>query len=190
MSDTETLIKEPIRRLIAERFCDVLTSPTGGDAREFTLRLPDGQTFRADWAFAVPSGGWLFIEDDDAARSLHNLTKYWMWLDATGQEGRVDLIHLVGPGQHAITEFTARMAEAAHPAFHYHLVEVPAWSDTAWITELAATLERILHSGGDGVAPIPSGEKAFVGMWHDREDLVDSAGWVRARRRREWPRHA
>jgi hypothetical protein len=27
---------------------------------------------------------------------------------------------------------------------------------------------------------------AFIGMWHDRDDLEDSSAWVRKTRRREW----
>jgi hypothetical protein len=29
-------------------------------------------------------------------------------------------------------------------------------------------------------------KEKFLGMWHDREDLQDSATWVRALREREW----
>jgi hypothetical protein len=28
----------------------------------------------------------------------------------------------------------------------------------------------------------------FVGMWQDRDDLIDSRGWVRSLREREWNR--
>lgn len=28
--------------------------------------------------------------------------------------------------------------------------------------------------------------QGFIGMWSGREDLADSVGWVRSRRKREW----
>ncbi len=31
-------------------------------------------------------------------------------------------------------------------------------------------------------------DEPFVGMWRDREDLVDSSAWVRTTRQREWTR--
>jgi hypothetical protein len=29
-------------------------------------------------------------------------------------------------------------------------------------------------------------EEPFIGMWSDRDDMVDSSAWVRASRKREW----
>ena len=34
----------------------------------------------------------------------------------------------------------------------------------------------------------PLREEPFVGMWRDREDMVESTEWVRESRQREWTR--
>ena len=31
-------------------------------------------------------------------------------------------------------------------------------------------------------------DESYVGMWRDREDMVDSTKWVRQTRKREWNR--
>ena len=34
--------------------------------------------------------------------------------------------------------------------------------------------------------PARTGRVSFVGMWKDRDDMADSAAWVRQRREAEW----
>ena len=34
----------------------------------------------------------------------------------------------------------------------------------------------------------PLNQEKFIGLWRDRSDLTDSAGWVRSFREREWSR--
>ena len=29
-------------------------------------------------------------------------------------------------------------------------------------------------------------DEPFIGMWHDRDDMIDSTAWVRSTRKREW----
>lgn len=38
----------------------------------------------------------------------------------------------------------------------------------------------------DGAASLPLRDEGFVGLWKEREDLSDSAAWVRQLRREEW----
>jgi hypothetical protein len=47
--------------------------------------------------------------------------------------------------------------------------------------------EEILR---ERLAKVPLREDPAIGMWEDREDMKDSAAWVRQLRQREWPHRA
>jgi hypothetical protein len=55
------------------------------------------------------------------------------------------------------------------------------------VLELIAVLAKrrgpVAEKGQTGLT-----EEPFIGMWRDRDDLVDSNAWVRSSRVREWAR--
>jgi len=53
------------------------------------------------------------------------------------------------------------------------------WDDAQQITDVLR--QNLLKTEPVGQLRIP-----FIGIWQDREDLVDSISWVRDIRRREW----
>ncbi len=184
MSRTEELIKAPIEKLVHERFASVSL------VREYPLGIQGRpRRFLADFAFRLPEGGWVFIEDDDAARALHNVAKYWMWMEDQDVSGVVHLVHLIGPGARELPRFMGELVERANPRFRHHVVEVERWEDEAWQDDLATIIERVMVAGGDGEPARGSiRDEPFVGMWKDREDMRDSTVWVRELRRQQWTR--
>ena len=57
------------------------------------------------------------------------------------------------------------------------------------VAEFVALLRlRYANDAADDlpVAQVPLEEEPFVGMWADREDMQDSAAWVRSVREQEW----
>lgn len=192
MSPTERLIKEPIRALLRTR-SELIHAPDDGPDREYPLVAgDDGRHFRADWAFHLVGGGRLFIEDDDAARALHNVTKYWMWMSARDVRERVHLVHLVGPGASDLAEFVGRRIQAERGSFRYYLLRVADWDDAdTWTTALARVLDSLAEpTAGDGMPDTPGRlvDEPAVGMWRNRGDLGDGSAYVHALRETDWNR--
>ncbi|HLA63544.1 MAG TPA: hypothetical protein VK610_03905 [Rhodothermales bacterium] len=187
MSRTDDLIKKPIGALVTRR-SDVLRPPPDGPTREYPLAIGGtARRFLADWAFRLADGGRVFIEDDDDRRALHNLTKYWMWMDHHAIHDDVHLVHLIGPGARDLVLFEAEQAKRALPRFHYYLIEVKDWAVEDWLGALEQVIDSLAPGGDGAIRPAePIEEEAFVGMWKDRPEMEDSTAWVRGLRRTQW----
>ena len=192
MLRTEDLIKRPIERLAAERYGAALRVPKRG-ARAYPLPV-GGRTYRADFAYRLPDDAWLFVEDDDAARAVANVAKYWRWLDAAPAGTRAHLVHLIGPRGPGAIELASFVSEQVPASLlDYRPIAVEDWHGGAWLDALTRTLDAVVRdarAGGDG-EPKPLGplrDDPAIGMWKDREDMHDSTAWVRALRRSEWER--
>ena len=52
---------------------------------------------------------------------------------------------------------------------------------------IASLRERYEHASPAGASEyIELTQEGFVGMWHDRAEMLDSSAWVREKRVREW----
>lgn len=191
MPATEDFIKAPIAALAAER-ATVLLPPADGPVREYPLVVAGERRFRADWAFRLRSGGWLFIEDDDSVRALHNVAKYWMWMEEHDVREPVHLVHLIGPGHLDLPGFVGRKAFEDRPGFDYRPRPIADWrTPDLWVPMLGALLDEIAGvAGGDGAVAgdVPLRDEPAVGMWSDHGGVADSAAFVRGLRRSEWDR--
>jgi hypothetical protein len=59
--------------------------------------------------------------------------------------------------------------------------------DTLTNDELEAIIDRAEEILRERLDKVPLREDPAVGMWADREDMQDSAAWVRKLRQSEWP---
>jgi len=66
------------------------------------------------------------------------------------------------------------------------LKELEALSDD----ELEAVIDRAEAILRERLAKVPLRDDPAIGMWADREDMKDSAAWVRKLRQHEWPEGA
>jgi hypothetical protein len=57
--------------------------------------------------------------------------------------------------------------------------------DTLTIDDLEAIIDRAEEILQERVRKVPLAEDPAIGMWKDREDMKDSAAWVR-RQREQW----
>jgi hypothetical protein len=56
---------------------------------------------------------------------------------------------------------------------------------------IVALRERYGHSQSSELPETSDlAEESFIGMWRDREDMLDSSAWVRSSREREWMRQS
>jgi hypothetical protein len=53
-----------------------------------------------------------------------------------------------------------------------------------FISFLTARARRVRSA--EAPPPVPLPEEPFVGLWRDRQDMSDSAAWVRRVREEEW----
>lgn len=103
---------------------------------------------RADFRFNIISGGCLFIEDDDGARGLSNLVKYWIWCDEHPEDRPVHVIHILETSRpvsiHHI-EFIGKKMEEQIPSFYYYIIKIPNWQipDENWIPKIVNVLQTI-----------------------------------------------
>ena len=123
----------------ADRFC---VPDTG--AREFPLQ----NHCRADFCFHIKPKGQLFIEDDDGARGLSNLVKYWIWCDDHPDERPVHFIHILEttrPAQVENIDFVGQRTEKAIPGFSFHMIKIANWQapDEDWLPSLRRVLNAI-----------------------------------------------
>lgn len=128
-------------------FSSCFVAPAEGPM-EFYLDI-SSPPCRADFCYSIVPQGRLFIEDDDGARAVNNLVKYWEWCVKHDKERPVHLIHIVeksSPGQLVHCRFLAkRMEDDLRPNFHYHLIEIKNWSvpyDT-WLPAVREVLQQI-----------------------------------------------
>ena len=56
--------------------------------------------------------------------------------------------------------------------------------------ELETLIDRAEEILRERLTKVPLREDPAIGMWEDREDMQDSAAWVRQSRQREWPDRA
>ena len=61
--------------------------------------------------------------------------------------------------------------------------------DTLTNDELEAIIDRAEEILRERLDKVPLREDPAIGMWADREDMQDSAAWVRKLRQGEWPDH-
>ena len=59
--------------------------------------------------------------------------------------------------------------------------------DTLTNDELEAVIDRAEAILQERLAQVPLREDPAIGMWADREDMQDSAAWVRKLRQGGWP---
>ena len=105
--------------------------PAAGSAREYPLVLPDG-TGKADFCYDLGQSGKLFIEDDDDARALANLVKYWRWCLEHPEQRPVHLVHIIGAVSglqigHCCFLKTRMERDLAKHGFRYHLITIDGW---------------------------------------------------------------
>jgi len=62
--------------------------------------------------------------------------------------------------------------------------------DTMTNDELETLIDRAEEILRERLAKVPLRDDPAVGMWADREDMKDSAAWVRKLRQHEWPNRA
>ncbi|MGH7594929.1 MAG: hypothetical protein ACREOI_01195 [bacterium] len=141
---TEELIKRPILEILsAEELREIITPSIDGP-REYSL-VVNSFIFRADFAFDLPDGSWLFIEDDDAQRAVSNLAKYWMWMGFNKINYGVHLFHIIGPGlpsHKELCQFISAKISHYFPAFQYELIVAKDWKSLGWREEL----KDLIHS--------------------------------------------
>jgi hypothetical protein len=129
---------------------------------EFALDVSDRRC-RADFCYTIQPTGRLFIEDDDSARAVSNLIKYWQWCERHPGEARVALVHIVesrNPAQLVHCRFLAeRMKKDLEPRFRYFLVEIHNWSvpDEQWLPHLRAVLKEVADKWGANQPVEPTG---------------------------------
>lgn len=195
---TEEHVKRPIEDVLgAEEYKDLFSCPDSGPCREYPLF--EGSGMRAHFALTLPHEGWLFIEDNDAKRAPVNLIKYWMWMKEHAVKSDVFLIHIIGPGYpdyRRLCEFIQGEIKRSQPGFRYTLILTKDWEEPTWQERLRATLDSIswdvrhalreqeAQAEDEGTCSIE--HEPFVGMWRDREEMSDSAAWVREVREKHW----
>lgn len=133
--------KKAIRAAVAD-FHQSFTSPTVEHVLE--------DNCRADFRFSMRPAGVLFVEDDDAARAINNLIKYWPWIEKNPDTGPWHLVHVIEssrPAQLKNLQFLAQKMEAAVPGFRFHLITIKSWSEAVetWLPQLRRTIELIAH---------------------------------------------
>lgn len=133
----KTKIKESI--LLHSRF----RVPAQG-ASEYRLQ----NRCKADFCFDMSPSGKLFIEDDDGARGVNNLIKYWIWCEDNPNERPVHLIHILEmsrPAQVENIKFLAEKVERNVPQFTFHLIALDSWQqpDESWMPRFREIVARI-----------------------------------------------
>jgi hypothetical protein len=103
---------------------------------------------RADFCFDIMPEGRLFIEDDDGARGVNNLIKYWMWCEDEPDIRPVHVIHILEtslPAQIKAIDFLSARMEQALVGFRYHKISIKRWQDPPeeWLDELRLTVASI-----------------------------------------------
>jgi len=90
----------------------------------------------------------LFVEDDDGARGVNNLIKYWIWCVANPSVKAVHLVHILEtsrPAQVISIKFLAEKMQDVVRGFKYHLITISSWQVPvdSWLPELNEKLKGI-----------------------------------------------
>src|SRR6266850_4734502 len=59
---------------------------------------------KADFCFVIKPKGYLFVEDDDGARGVNNLVKYWIWCSVHPEDRPVHVVHIIETSRNAQIE--------------------------------------------------------------------------------------
>lgn len=144
-------IQKPLKSLMAEEpYSRFFGPPTEQQIDEFKL-IDEGRPFRADACYQVCTGGYLFIEHDNAQTGLNNLVKYWHLLDKKRLSGQLFLIHIIDntrPAATRLCEFIGRRFERDTNA-RYFLREVSNWHNSEWRDHLVEVLNEIVNEIAD-----------------------------------------
>jgi len=132
-------------------FSNCFQPPEGGP-REYSL----ANRCRADFCYNIIPKGRLFIEDDDGARAVNNLIKYWIWCEQNLEDRPAHLIHIVEttrPAQIRNIKFLERKMRQHITRFQFHLLPIDNWQvpDNVWVPKLQQILAQIAKEG------VPSG---------------------------------
>lgn len=147
---TEKCIKKPILALLAEPsfLRKIHPAKENGNPREFPLQALH-TTFRADFAYRIVRGGWLFIEDDSDKTCLSNLLKYSAWIREAKPELPVHVVHIISPkdsGWIRLCELQRKKLVSEIEGFNHAMIKTKDWPehDPAWLRQLRRLLKDIL----------------------------------------------
>jgi len=147
--DTPASYKEQIMNLLQDSSWQGLYKAPQSRVKEYVLTMPYGTCY-ADFCYELGSTGKLFIEDDDAARALNNLVKYWEWCISHPDQRPVHLIHIIGEDNGACIDhckfLKERMErELVRNDFNYHIITIGReWhAPEKWLFKLKEVLTQI-----------------------------------------------
>lgn len=130
---------------------------------EHPLFLSD-RSGRADFCYEIGDRGRLFVEDDDAPKTLNNLMTYWRWCAANPDVRPVHLIHVIGSNSGVFVEHCRFLkprieADLERNLFQYHIVAHDfQWREPQrWLPEIRAVLGAIRQSFRGATPPNPQG---------------------------------
>lgn len=139
---TDYPYKSKIEEAVAtfpRRFLTLSSGP-----REYLLQ----NKCKADFCFPMSPRGILFVEDDDAARAINNLIKYWIWAEKHPDYQPIHLIHIVEtsrPAQVENLKFLAGKMQQFVSNFTFHLITLDNWQlpDETWLPRFRETVKKI-----------------------------------------------
>ncbi|WHZ17050.1 MAG: hypothetical protein OJF52_003901 [Nitrospira sp.] len=149
---TEMNIKQPILDLVKREFGSMLESPGSGiPPQEFPLKALK-TTFKADFAYRIKQGGWLFIEDDSHGTCLSNLLKYAAWISETKPEMPIYLIHIIAPKDSGWVRLCRLEGERLNRTiinFTHIVISTPDWPEQnpKWLDFLRQEINKINRFG-------------------------------------------
>ncbi len=124
----------------------------------------------------------VLVEPSEYAQ-LFGALKAWLARPATANQAALDQYRSQQQLLQQLTNEPRYLVDGAGN----HIGVLVNWDEYSLLVETARDLESISVQPKDQVkAPVSLQEEPFIGMWQDREDLVDSSAWVRQRRRQEW----
>jgi len=103
---------------------------------------------KADFCFVIKPKGYLFVEDDDGARGVNNLVKYWIWCSVHPEDRPVHVVHIIETSRNAQIEnirFLAKRMQEAISGFVYHLIPIENWQvpEEVWLPTFRNCLKQI-----------------------------------------------
>lgn len=124
--------------------------PTDQRIGEFKLS-DEGRPFRADMCYQANTGGYLFIEHDNAQTGLNNLAKYWLLVDQKRLCSQLFLIHIIDNKRPAATRLCKFIGQRFKDATNakYFLLEVSDWHNSEWRDRLVEVLNEIIKELAD-----------------------------------------
>ena len=150
---TEMNIKQPILDLVRREFGSILEPPNSGvPPQEFQLKALQ-TIFKADFAYRIKQGGWLFIEDDSDGTCLSNLLKYAAWIGETKPKMPVHLIHIIAPmdsGWIKLCRLEGERLNRTITNFTHIVITTPDWPEQnpKWLDCLRQEIKKIEFANG------------------------------------------